>query len=332
MVDGYRMSYVTGGQGAPVVLLHGIGSDCSIWRHTLLALAPHFRVYAPDLLGCGASEKPAITYSIETLTRSVAAFTEAIGIERAHVIGHSLGGGIALYFHQLYPERVERLALVASGGLGRELHWILRINALPGARSVLRVISDPRSPMPSITSALRRRHMKELHAAHDVHRPTILHRLRDPLARAAFVEMARSVTDLHGQKASALPHLPHIAAPVLVIWGAHDGILPLAHGRRAVKLLQQGHLHVLSASAHRPQVEEPEQFNRILLDFLSAEVWPPDAEATEGYQPAATRGRRGAATRHVRRVSSRRVVVALVAVGLVAGARAGLRYAPRSWH
>src|SRR5215813_7236674 len=86
-VGGYRMSYVTGGQGMPVLLLHGIGSDCSVWRQTFLALAPHFRVYAPDLLGCGASEKPTIEYSIASLARYVGAFTEAVGITRAHVIG-----------------------------------------------------------------------------------------------------------------------------------------------------------------------------------------------------------------------------------------------------
>src|SRR5262249_32005978 len=127
LVGSYRMSYVTGGQGMPVLLLHGIGSGCSVWRHTPVALAPHLRRYALDLLGCGASEKPPIDYSIETLARSVGAFTETLGIQRAHIIGHSLGGGVALRFHTLFPERVERLVLVASGGLGRELHWIIRI-------------------------------------------------------------------------------------------------------------------------------------------------------------------------------------------------------------
>src|SRR5262249_28490217 len=147
--------------------------------------------------------------------------------------------------------------------------------------------------------------------------------------RIAFVEMARSVADLHGQTVSALPYLAHIAAPVLVVWGARDGILPVAHGRRAVRLLQRGYLHVLPASAHRPQIEEPERFNRVLLDFLWAEVWPPTAANREAYQPESTHTRRGPVTRYVARVSSRRMVVALAAVGLVAGA--GLRYAPRTW-
>src|SRR5262249_29055666 len=247
-----------------------------------------------------------------------------------HVIGHSLGGGVALMFHHLFPQRVERLTLVASGGLGRELHWILRINALPGARSVLGMLSDPRSHMHSVHSAFQRRRMQALRAVYDAEMPTFLDRLRDPLARAAFVAMARSVADLHGQTVSALPYLPHIDTPVLVVWGARDGILPVAHGRRAAGLLRRGYLYVLPDSAHRPQIEEPERFNRVLLDFLWAEVWPPDAADEEAHQLASTQGRRGTMTRYITRVSSsRRVMVALAAVGLVAGA--GLRYAPRTW-
>src|SRR5579884_1884616 len=183
LAGGHRVSYLTGGSGFPVVLIHGIGSDATIWRHTLHALAPHFTVYAPDLLGCGLSDKPDITYTIDELAASVSDFMDAAGIERAHIIGHSLGGGVALKLHTLQPERFARLGLVASGGLGRELHWLLRINALPGADGVLRVLTDPRSRMPSVSLALQRRHMQALRDAYDAEMPTILHRLRDPRAR-----------------------------------------------------------------------------------------------------------------------------------------------------
>jgi pimeloyl-ACP methyl ester carboxylesterase len=299
----------------------------------LPALAPHFAVYAPDLLGCGLSEKPATDYSIETLARGVVALMDALGVERASVIGHSLGGGVALMLHRLYPERVGRLALVSSGGLGRELHWLLRINALPGAEGVLRVLSDPRSTMPSVSLALQRRRMRALRAAYDAEMPTVLHRLRDPRARRAFVRMARAVSDLKGQTSSALSHLPTIECPVLVVWGGRDGILPVAHGHEAARLLRRGHLRVLPASAHRPQVDEPDAFNEIVLDFLSTSEWPPEESDGAGGEialvpaqalvTAHTNGRR-------RLVGSRsaRMAVALAAVGLAAGA--GWRYAPRS--
>lgn len=319
VADG-RISYVTGGRGEPVLLIHGIGSDASIWRHTLRALAPHFTVYAPDLLGCGLSDKPAIDYTVEALARSLAGFLDALGIERAHVVGHSLGGGVALVLHMLYPARVDRLALVSSGGLGRELHWLLRINALPGVERVLRVLADPRSRMPSVSLALQRRHVAALRDAYDAEMPTVLHRLRDPRARRAFVRMARSVADLQGQTVTALPHLATIEGPVLVVWGARDGILPVAHGYRAVELLRRGHLYVLPASAHRPQVDEPDRFNDAMLDFLTAAEWPPALDDAESGVVAAR------IPRPRRRITSARVAVALAAVGLAAG----WRYAPRS--
>jgi pimeloyl-ACP methyl ester carboxylesterase len=323
VAGGYRLSYVTGGRGEAVLLIHGIGSDASCWRATLPTLAAHYSVYAVDLLGCGDSEKPDVAYSVELLARTLGAFTEALGLERLHVVGHSLGGGVALQFHAFYPERVARLALVASGGLGRELHWILRINALPGAHSVLRVISDPRSRMPSFSKVMERRRMRALQATYDAEMPTVLHRLRERDARSAFVAMARAVCDLHGQTISALPHLPSIDVPTLLIWGGRDTILPVTHGFGAVQLLKYGHLHILPASRHRPQVEQPEAFNAMLLSFLRAVTWPPEeilSLAGEGPWRAKQRSLRQ---------RTRRVALALAAMSLAAGA--GWRYVPRSW-
>jgi pimeloyl-ACP methyl ester carboxylesterase len=324
VVVGLRVSYVTGGSGAPLLLIHGIGSESSVWRWTMQSLAARFTVYAVDLPGCGESDKPAMDYTISMLAQTLGAFTKALGIERMHVIGHSLGGGVALQFHAYYPERVTRLVLVASGGLGRELHWILRINALPGAHSVLRVLSDPRSRMPSLGRAMERRRMQALRAAYDAQMPTVLHRLRDPRARAAFVAMARAVSDLHGQTISALPHLPQIDVPTLLIWGARDGILPMAHGLRAVDLLRHGHLHVLPRSSHRPQMDDPAAFNAAVLTFLEAKEWPP----TERISLAPDAARLDILKRSPRRRRAR-MALAVAAVSLAAGA--GWRYAPRSW-
>ncbi len=333
IVNGFRLSYVTGGCGDPVLLIHGIGSDASVWRATLPALAERFTVYAVDLLGCGESDKPRVAYTVGLMARILGAFTEALGLERLHVVGHSLGGGIALQFHAFYPERVTRLALVSSGGLGRELHWILRINALPGANGVLRIISDPRSRMPSFSKVMERRSMRTLQAVYDAEMPTVLHRLRDRDARAAFVTMARAVSDLHGQVSSALPHLPSIEVPTLLIWGGRDGILPVTHGLAAVRLLKRGHLHVLPTSRHRPQVEQPAAFNAMLLTFLRAEEWPPEEQLSlaseDAWRDPRLRDPRLRDPRLRGGHRTRQVALALAAMSLAAGA--GWRYAPKSW-
>jgi pimeloyl-ACP methyl ester carboxylesterase len=306
-VCGYRMSYVTGGSGELVLLLHGIGSDASIWRHTLSALMQRYTVYAPDMLGCGQSEKPALDYSVEAMTHYVHNFMLAVGIERAHVIGHSLGGGIALILQGLFPERVDRLALVSSGGFGRELHWLLRINALPGALQALSILSDPRAGAIGLSRALERRRMRRLAAAYDGESPTLLHRLQHPEARWAFVRMARSTVGLRGQKMSALPHLPALTKPVLLVWGERDRILPAAQGYRAAALLPNAHLAVPPHASHRPQLEAPKAFNEAVLAFLAAKTWPPEPREH----------RMAPATMRARRQSRRRALTtAALAVGI----------------
>ncbi|HLJ81274.1 MAG TPA: alpha/beta fold hydrolase, partial [Ktedonobacterales bacterium] len=120
-VLGYRMRYLTGGAGEPVLLLHGLADCKESWQRLLPALARRHRVYAPDLLGCGASEKPRASYSLWALAAYMRHFLDAVGVEAANIVGHSLGGGLALHLYIQYPERVRRLALIASGGLGRQL-------------------------------------------------------------------------------------------------------------------------------------------------------------------------------------------------------------------
>ncbi len=293
--NGHQISYVTGGQGAPVVLLHGLGATSYAWRFTLPALAEHFTVIAPDQVGCGDSAKPPIEYTIELMARTVLALLDELGIPKAHFIGHSLGGGVTLRIYGLAPQRVERIALVCSGGLGRELHWLLRVSTLPGAESVLSALTNPQLGLPQASRVMERRRMRRLAVECDETAPTVIDRLREPETRRAFVSMLRSVSDLGGQKINARPLLELMQVPALVVWGARDTTIPLEHGMVAATLMPRAYLEVLPSCFHRPQIEAPEAFNALVLDFLQADAWPPAHEESETttarYEPLIKRRR-----------------------------------------
>src|SRR5690242_1116691 len=141
VVHGYRRAFVRAGSGPPLVLLHGIGNSAQTWAGVLDELAAHHTVIAPDLLGHGDSDKPRGDYSIGAYANGVRDLLAVLDVERATVVGHSLGGGIAMQFAYQFPEFVERLVLVGSGGLGPEMSASLRLASLPGAEAVLTLLS-----------------------------------------------------------------------------------------------------------------------------------------------------------------------------------------------
>ncbi len=277
IVAGHRMSYVMGGHGEPVILLHGIGTASATWRYTLPVLAQHFTVYAPDMLGCGESDKPDIDYSVPAMARYIQEFMDAVGIKHAHFIGHSLGGGITLQLFALCPERMDRVVLSASGGMGRAVHWLLRASTLPGANGIIGAITDPRTRIAQASRAMERRRLRRLQVVQEIDEalPTIIDRLHSPETRQAFLSMLRNTSNLGGQKVSALPYLAGFDKPVLLIWGARDHTIPVTHGYVAASLMPLAHLEVLPNCYHRPQIEAPDAFNQQVLAFLQAQVWPP---------------------------------------------------------
>ncbi|MGH2514059.1 MAG: alpha/beta fold hydrolase, partial [Ktedonobacterales bacterium] len=224
-VLGYRMRYLTGGAGSPVLLLHGLADCKESWQRVLPALARRHRVYAPDMLGCGASEKPGINYSLWAMAAYMRHFLDAVGVEAADIVGHSLGGGLALHLYIQYPERVRRLALVASGGLGRQLPLSLRLCTLAGSSPVIGALLASRHtqhpaarlghtvlgrlwPATALADMVTTFEGAPLLAA-DValaaaEEADILERLREPAARAAFLRMLRDVGNFRGQRTTAL--------------------------------------------------------------------------------------------------------------------------------
>ena len=323
LVCGFRMSYVTGGHGDPIVLLHGLGSESSTWRKILPTLAEHYTVYALDLFGCGRSDKPAIAYTIEAMAHYMRLFMDAVGIQQAHFIGHSYGGGIAMQTLYFSPDRLRRVVLLDSGGLGRDVHWLLRISTLPGAHRVIGMLSNPRSGVIPLVLRLEQRQQR-IDAAYESELPIMLGRLRELDTRRSFLRMVRGIGNIAGQTVSALPHLPKRAeTPLLLIWGEKDAIIPVAHGQVTAALLPRAHLEVIPDCYHQPHTECPQRVLDLTLNFLQAATWPPEAVAApsvaEALPPLAT----AAPVNHVahRALSWRWIASAAVAL---AGVPAGI--------
>lgn len=269
-LHGHPVSYRQVGQGPPLLLLHGITSSSEAWGDVLPGLAERHTVIAPDLLGHGASAKPRGDYSLGAFASMMRDLLIALGHQRATVVGHSLGGGVAMQFSYQFPERVERLVLVSSGGLGREVHAILRAAALPGADWVLPAVARTGALGAGAATGrfLRRIGLPVSPEAQGI--ADGLATLEDADTCRAFLHTARSIIDVHGQRVDASDKL-YLAAdlPVLIVWGARDSLIPVAHGRSAQALLPHARLEVFERAGHFPFRDEPERFVALLNDFMA---------------------------------------------------------------
>jgi pimeloyl-ACP methyl ester carboxylesterase len=271
VLHGNRVAYRHAGSGPVIVLIHGITSSSETWTRVMPYLTRRFTVIAPDLIGHGQSAKPKGDYSLGAHACSIRDLLLALGHDRASIVGHSLGGGIAMQFSYQFPERCERLVLVDSGGLGRDVSPLLRAATLPGSELVLPLLAATRL---LDAGALLGRLLGRigLRAHTDIEEMARGHAtLSDPEARAAFVHTLRSVVEPGGQRIDASNRLylaEHI--PFLLAWGERDSIIPIAHGRSAHKQVRGSRLEVFSRSGHFPQLDEPERFIDVLLDFIDS--------------------------------------------------------------
>jgi pimeloyl-ACP methyl ester carboxylesterase len=270
-LHGERIAYRQMGSGPVIVLIHGITSDSTTWERVMPALARRFTVVAPDLIGHGSSDKPRGDYSLGAHASGLRDLLAALGHDRATVVGHSLGGGIAMQFAYQFPELCERLVLVNSGGLGREVSVLLRMAALPGSEYALPLLTASRLlDAGRLTGMLLAR--IGLPGATDLQE---MMRggatLADPRARSAFLHTLRSVVEPGGQRVDASRRL-YLAGhlPALLIWGKRDSIIPVAHARTSHKLLPASRLEVFDRSGHFPHVDEPRRFLGVLRDFLDS--------------------------------------------------------------
>lgn len=283
-LHGERVVYRQTGSGPVLMLIHGITSDSLTWRRVMPRLARDFTVIAPDLIGHGESAKPRGDYSLGAHASGVRDVLLALGHDRATFVGHSLGGGVAMQLAYQFPELCERLVLVDSGGLGREVSLLLRAATLPGSEFVLPWLAATRmlDSARIVTGVLSRvglrpatADLEEVAGAH--------HTLSDPAKRSAFIQTLRAVVDPGGQRISAASRLylaRHI--PLLLLWGARDRIIPLAHGHETHAQVKGSRLEVFADSGHFPQLDEPERFAEALLGFIES-TNPADLDA-EGWR------------------------------------------------
>ncbi|GAB3837686.1 hypothetical protein GCM10027610_040200 [Dactylosporangium cerinum] len=221
------MAYTKAGAGDLLLLVHGLGGDRRTWDHVIDTLAATHTVIAPDLPGHGESDAPAGDYSLGAHASALRDLLVALGYQSATVIGHSLGGGIAMQFAYQFPDRVDRLVLISSGGLGPQLTPMLRAATLPGAETVVAGLARlPEALTLGLLSAASR--LPGLVARPDAGPlATGLRQLQDPRSRRGFIRTARTVIDWRGQTVSAVQHLRQLTdLPVLLAWGSDDRTIP----------------------------------------------------------------------------------------------------------
>jgi pimeloyl-ACP methyl ester carboxylesterase len=282
-LHGHRVSYRRAGWGPVIVLIHGITGSSLTWEEVIEPLAEHYTVVAPDLLGHGESAKPRGDYSLGAYASGIRDLLSALGHDRATVVGHSLGGGVAMQLAYQFPERVERLVLVSSGGLGRDVHLLLRAAVLPGSELVLPVLAAPRlvSRLDAVGGFLGRLGLRAGADLEEMWRG--FSSLSDAEARTAFIHTLRTIIDPGGQRVSATDRL-YLAdeMPSLIVWGERDPIIPFRHGLRASEQMPGSRLVSFPDAGHFPHRDDPRRFVRELTEFM--ETTEPSAVEEERFR------------------------------------------------
>jgi pimeloyl-ACP methyl ester carboxylesterase len=268
-VHGYRRAYVRAGSGPAVLLLHGIGDSSGTWSGLIPKLAERFTVIAPDLLGHGRSDRPRADYSVPAYACGMRDLLALLDIDRATVLGHSLGGGIAMQMSYQFPELVERLILVAPGGVGPEVHPLLRLATLPGAPVMMPVFNN-RLTRGTARLAVRALALVSPSVATDADDIfATMAAMADGGSRSAFCRTLRSAADLRGQAVTILDRCYLAdAIPTLLLWGAMDPVLPVAHAYIAASAMPAARLEIFARSGHFPHHTDPARFVDTIMQFV----------------------------------------------------------------
>ncbi len=280
-LHGHDVRYRRAGSGDAIVLIHGLAGSSRTWQHVMPELAEHYDVIAPDLLGHGESAKPMGDYSLGAMASGLRDLLAVLGVPSATIVGQSFGGGVAMQLAYQHPELCDRLVLVGSGGLGREVSWLLRVLTLPGLEYTMplvfpRIVADRGS---DVSRFLHDRDLKHPLIAE-------MWRAYASLAgaenRKAFVRTMRGVIDPGGQTVSAIDRL-YLAAgvPTMIVWGDEDRIIPVEHAYNAHEAIPHSRLEILEGVGHFPHAEEPEQFLEVLLDFIATTEPGPTEESLQ---------------------------------------------------
>lgn len=261
-VHGDRVAYRDEGSGEVVLLIHGMGGSSKTWSSVIPLLAAKYRVIAPDLLGHGQSDKPRGDYSVGAFAVLLRDLLDELGVSRVTVVGHSLGGGVAMQFAHQHRPYCERLVLISSGGFGGDVGRVLRLLSLPGSEIVLPMLAS--RPAVAAGNAVRA-------LVGSSHRFAARPALANRDNRKAFLRTLRSVVDFRGQAVSAINRLCcSDDLPALIISGDEDRVIPVEHARAAHATMPNSRLHVLPGVHHHPPTEEPQQVADLISEFLAS--------------------------------------------------------------
>ena len=272
-IHGHRRAYRIAGSGPALLMIHGVGDDSATWGTVHAKLAKRFTVIAPDLLGHGESDKPRADYSLAAFANGMRDLLTALGIDRVTVVGHSLGGGVAAQFLYQYPQFVERVVLVAAGGVTTEVSPALKLVAMPMGAEALAALR-----IPGAVPALRLfgRAAKAVLGSTPVGRDIpdllrVVERLRDPAALSAFSRTLRSAVDGHGQFVTMLDRSYLVdVVPKQIIWGQDDMVIPVSHARIAHEAMPGSELEIFEDSGHMPHHDHPDRFVAAVERFIDS--------------------------------------------------------------
>ncbi|MFF0019107.1 alpha/beta fold hydrolase [Streptomyces sp. NPDC005496] len=297
VVHGYRRAYRMAGQGPALVLIHGIGDSSATWAELIPDLARTHTVVAPDLLGHGSSDKPRADYSVAAYANGVRDLLTSLDIESATLMGHSLGGGVAMQFAYQFPERTERLILVSAGGVGREVNPVLRAVSLPGAHLALAAL---RLPGMRLQVGLFAQLMKLLDTDLGQDAPellTLVDALPDATSRSAFIRTLRAVVDWRGQAVTMLDRCYLTEGmPTMLLWGDRDSVVPVWHAYGAHEAMPGSRLEIFEGAGHFPFHSDPARFVALVEEFTG--TTRPADWSREHWRELLRAGRPGTAAGH----------------------------------
>ena len=266
-MDGQPIVYLQAGEhGSPLLLIHGFTASADAWIRNIEALATRHRVYAVDLIGFGRSALPNVRYSLDYYAHFLGRCLDALGLERAHIAGHSMGGKLALYFSLEQPERVERLVLVDSDGFGPVPIWGRVTLGERVIEALVRLAASERAMRPLMRRMVYR---PDPAFINDQVLAELRHAMLDPGHMRVLVTLSRHYRTFDLSLAGGIERLPELSMPILLLWGAQDRTFPLKLGTRAATLLPTSRYVVFDRCGHLPMLEHPDTFNRVLMEFLA---------------------------------------------------------------
>ncbi len=269
VVHGYRRAFRISGSGPALLLLHGLACDSSTWLDVIPTLSEHYTVIAPDLLGHGESDKPDADYSLGGYANGMRDLLTVLGIDKVTVVGHSFGGGVAMQFAYQFPDRTERVVLVSTGGLGKDVTPLIRFLTVPGSSAALAAATF-RPWRPLVAGGMRALSRTPLSATRDLDEVArIYESLADPATRRAVQRVTSHVLNWKGQFVT-MTDRSYLARlmPVLVVWGRDDMVIPSKHADFAPT--QVSDVHVLNDAGHFPHKDHPEEFCRLVMEFIAS--------------------------------------------------------------